>query len=176
MIVLSVNKHSLNVCLKKYAILMQLYVEVWGGEFFFEEIREASKSKPNLKKKTYQARVMMVALFYPVLARGKLSVSPQDCVFVVWAGIFIVGDSTYKFLIFVYFIMFLFSKNSECNVWYVSGLRGALGIALALGLTSLSIMPQSVSNEILVQVVGCVTLTLLFNATTAKAVLSYLGI
>ncbi len=52
MIVLSVNKHSLNVCLKKYAILMQLYVEVWGGEFFFEEIREASKSKPNLKKKT----------------------------------------------------------------------------------------------------------------------------
>ena len=65
-----------------------------------------------------QARVVMVALFYPVLARGKLSVSPQDCVFVVWAGIYC---WRFKYIFFIYvcfIIMFVFSKYEayECNM------------------------------------------------------------
>lgn len=86
-------------------------------------------------------RVIMVVLFYPILSRGKLTVTVHDSIFIVWAG-----------------------------------LRGALGIALALGLTSLQVINASTSNEMLVHVVGCVSLTLLINASFAKTLLSYLGL
>lgn len=54
-------------------------------------------------------------------------------------------------------------------VW--GGLRGALGIALALIVQSSDILPTEQSSKIFIYVAGIVAMTLILNATTAKWVL-----
>lgn len=65
-------------------------------------------------------------------------------------------------------------KDSIFITW--AGLRGALGIALALQLSGSSLLDSRTQSQILVLVCGIVAITLLVNATFAKALLKYLGL
>lgn len=89
-------------------------------------------------------RGVMILVLYPIISRGKLQVTVNDSVFMVWGG-----------------------------------LRGALGIALAIQVqgtvsTSNSTVSAEVGSQLFIMVVGCATLTLLVNAPTAKYLLRYL--
>jgi NhaP-type Na+/H+ or K+/H+ antiporter len=66
-------------------------------------------------------------------------------------------------------------KNYPQAMWW-GALRGAIGLALALIVESTEAIPQTIRNEFLFLTAGIVTMTLLINATTMKAVANYLGL
>ena len=66
-------------------------------------------------------------------------------------------------------------KNHPQAMWW-GALRGAIGLALALIVESSPVIPQEIRNEFLFLTAGIVTMTLLINATTMKAVANKLGL
>lgn len=66
-------------------------------------------------------------------------------------------------------------KNHPQAMWW-GALRGAIGLALALIVESSPALPETVRNEFLFLTAGIVTMTLLINATTMKAVAQRLGL
>jgi Na+:H+ antiporter len=66
-------------------------------------------------------------------------------------------------------------KNHPQAMWW-GALRGAIGLALALIVESSPYLPQEVRDEFLFLTAGIVTMTLLINATTMKAVAAKLGL
>lgn len=66
-------------------------------------------------------------------------------------------------------------KNHPQAMWW-GALRGAIGLALALIVESSPAIPQVIRDEFLFLTAGIVTLTLLINATTMKAVANKLGL
>ncbi|MCB9224001.1 MAG: sodium:proton antiporter [Crocinitomicaceae bacterium] len=66
-------------------------------------------------------------------------------------------------------------KNHPQAMWW-GALRGAIGLALALIVESTPSIPQEIRNQFLFLTAGIVTLTLLINATTMKAVAKKLGL
>lgn len=66
-------------------------------------------------------------------------------------------------------------KNHPQAMWW-GALRGAIGLALALIVESNKDIPEEVRNQFLFLTAGIVTLTLLVNATTMKAVAKKLGL
>ena len=62
----------------------------------------------------------------------------------------------------------------RCFFMQWSGLRGALAIALVLNLSAGSTFQSKVQQEIFIQVIGVVALTLLVNGTTSKVLLERL--
>ncbi|HON19605.1 MAG TPA: cation:proton antiporter, partial [Salinivirgaceae bacterium] len=66
------------------------------------------------------------------------------------------------------------NKNDAIVLWW-GGLRGAVGLALALIVATNSKVPENVGNQILFFTAGIVLLTSFINATTTKAVVSLLG-
>ncbi len=66
------------------------------------------------------------------------------------------------------------SKNDAIVLWW-GGLRGAVGLALALIVASHEQIPIEVRNQILFLTAGIVILTSLINATTTKALVNLLG-
>jgi len=67
------------------------------------------------------------------------------------------------------------TKKDAVIVWY-GGLRGAIGLALALIVAGAEIIPLEIRNEFLFLTSGIVVLTLLVNATTIKFLVAWLGI
>jgi len=67
------------------------------------------------------------------------------------------------------------SKKDAVVVWY-GGLRGAIGLALALIVAGAEAIPLGIRNEFLFLSSGIVVLTLLINATTIKFLVNWLGI
>jgi NhaP-type Na+/H+ or K+/H+ antiporter len=65
-------------------------------------------------------------------------------------------------------------KDSIILVW--GGLRGAIGLALALIVVSEESIPHEVRDQILSLTAGIVMLTSLINATTIKPIINWLGI
>src|SRR5690606_35056442 len=65
--------------------------------------------------------------------------------------------------------------NHPQAMWW-GALRGAIGLALALIVESSPMIPQEVRDEFLFLTAGIVTMTLLINATTMKAVAQKLGL
>lgn len=57
-----------------------------------------------------------------------------------------------------------------------AGLRGAVGLSLALMVTSTPEVPRYIQDVILLHVAGIALLTLLVNATTTGAVVRKLGL
>lgn len=66
-------------------------------------------------------------------------------------------------------------KNHPQAMWW-GALRGAIGLALALIVESSPVIPEHIRNEFLFLTAGIVTMTLLINATTMKAVANKLGL
>jgi NhaP-type Na+/H+ or K+/H+ antiporter/CRP-like cAMP-binding protein len=66
------------------------------------------------------------------------------------------------------------SKNDAIVLWW-GGLRGAVGLALALIVASQEEIPLDIRNQILFLTAGIVILTSLINATTTKTVVRLLG-
>ena len=66
-------------------------------------------------------------------------------------------------------------KNHPQAMWW-GALRGAIGLALALIVESSPAIPQVIRDEFLFLTAGIVTMTLLINATTMKAVANKLGL
>lgn len=67
------------------------------------------------------------------------------------------------------------SKPYAIVVWW-GALRGAIGLALALIIAGEPSIPQAIRDDFLFLTAGIVTLTLMVNAVTMKAVVSSLGI
>ncbi len=67
------------------------------------------------------------------------------------------------------------SKKDSYILWW-GALRGAVGLALALIVAGESKIDGDIRNQFLFYTAGIVTLTLLVNATTIKAMLNYLGL
>jgi len=65
-------------------------------------------------------------------------------------------------------------KDSKVLWW--GALRGAIGLALALIVESSPYIDQTIREQFLFLTAGIVTMTLLINATTMKAVANYLGL
>jgi NhaP-type Na+/H+ or K+/H+ antiporter len=65
-------------------------------------------------------------------------------------------------------------KESIILTW--GGLRGAIGLALALIVVSEESIPHEVRDQILALTAGIVMLTSLINATTVKPIISWLGL
>lgn len=66
-------------------------------------------------------------------------------------------------------------KKDAIIVWY-GGLRGAVGLALALIVAGESLIPVEIRGEFLFMTAGLVILTLLVNATTIKPIVNKLGL
>ncbi|NLJ06072.1 MAG: cyclic nucleotide-binding domain-containing protein [Sphingobacteriales bacterium] len=66
------------------------------------------------------------------------------------------------------------NRNEGIILWY-GGLRGAVGLALALVVAGEPKIPEEIRHQFLFYIAGIVTLTLLINATTVKAVVHALG-
>ena len=66
-------------------------------------------------------------------------------------------------------------KNHPQAMWW-GALRGAIGLALALIVEGSPAIPESIRSEFLFLTAGIVTMTLLINATTMKAVANKLGL
>lgn len=86
-------------------------------------------------------RMIMVALFYPFMARSGYGISKREAVILTWGG-----------------------------------LRGALGLTLALMVSYTVSIPETIRGHILFLTAGIVTLTLLINATTMRWLLNKLGL
>ena len=67
------------------------------------------------------------------------------------------------------------SKKDSYVLWW-GALRGAVGLALALIVAGESRIDAAIRNQFLFYTAGIVTLTLLINATTIKALLNMLGL
>jgi NhaP-type Na+/H+ or K+/H+ antiporter/CRP-like cAMP-binding protein len=67
------------------------------------------------------------------------------------------------------------SKKDSYVLWW-GALRGAVGLALALIVAGESRIDPAIRNQFLFYTAGIVTLTLLINATTIKALLNLLGL
>jgi Na+:H+ antiporter len=67
------------------------------------------------------------------------------------------------------------SKKNAYVLWW-GALRGAIGLALALIVAGESKIDGTIRDQFLFYTAGIVTMTLLINATTIKALLSYLGL
>jgi len=67
------------------------------------------------------------------------------------------------------------SKKNAYILWW-GALRGAIGLALALIVAGESKIDATIRDQFLFYTAGIVTLTLLVNATTIKALLSFLGL
>ncbi|MBK9192964.1 MAG: sodium:proton antiporter [Crocinitomicaceae bacterium] len=65
-------------------------------------------------------------------------------------------------------------NHPQVMIW--GALRGAIGLALALIVESTPAIPEQVREQFLFLTAGIVTMTLLINATTMKAVANYLGL
>ncbi|MCB0401724.1 MAG: cation:proton antiporter [Flavobacteriales bacterium] len=67
------------------------------------------------------------------------------------------------------------NKKDAVILWY-GALRGAIGLALALIVAGTSEIDSEIRHQFLFFTAGIVTLTLLINATTIKALVNYLGL
>lgn len=86
-------------------------------------------------------RMLMIAIFYPIMKRSGYGLSKREAVILCWGG-----------------------------------LRGALGLTLALMVSYTLPIPESVRQQILFLTAGIVTLTLTVNATTIGWFLNKLGL
>lgn len=86
-------------------------------------------------------RVLMVALFYPLMKRSGYGLSVREAVILSWGG-----------------------------------LRGALGLTLALMVSYTLPIPEPIRRQVLFLTAGIVTLTLTINATTIGWLLKKLGL
>ncbi len=66
--------------------------------------------------------------------------------------------------------------KKDAMVLVYGGLRGAVGLALALYIAGEEAIPEEIRNQFLFYIAGIVALTLLVNATTIKFVINKLGL
>lgn len=95
---------------------------------------------------------------------------------VIYVGIHVVRAVVIAVLFpFMKRIGYGLSKADAIVSWY-GGLRGAIGLALALIVANEPMIPQSIRDDFMFITAGIVTLTLLVNATTIKFLVNRLGI
>lgn len=120
----------------------------------------------------------LIFIIVGVVIAQKISFAPID--FLILSLIYISTLLIRAFVIFIFYplmrkIGYGVTAKDAAIVWW-GGLRGAIGLALALIVASeMSIMPQ-IRNEVLSLTAGIVILYSLVNATTIKALVDYLGL
>lgn len=111
-----------------------------------------------------------------IAVKVKFTVSDIIVLVILYAGIHIVRAIMIA-------ILYPLMKKSGYGInfkdsivaWY-GALRGAVGLALALIVSSLEVLPVEVRDQFLFLTAGIVVLTLLINATTVKIVVDKLGL
>lgn len=120
--------------------------------------------------------VLFIIVGLVIAQRPVFTVNDFIVLGIVYAGIHVAR-------IFAIGLLYPFLKKSgyginfkDAVVMWWGALRGALALALALIVAEEKSLPEEFRNQFLFIVAGVVTLTLLINATTAKALMNFLGI
>ena len=149
----------------------------------------AQKGRPHLKPQVnifmekfwglmaYIANTL-IFIIVGIIISSKVDITLIRCIFIVliYVGIILIR---YIMIYMLYPLLKTFGygislRESVILGW--GGLRGALGMSLALMVYSTESIPEEVREDILLMTAGIVTLTLCINATTSKFLLRKLGL
>lgn len=120
----------------------------------------------------------LIFIIVGIIISAKVDITLTRCIVValVYVGVILIR---YIMIYTLYPILRKFGygisiRESVILGW--GGLRGALGMSLALMVYSTDSIPENIREDILLMTAGIVTLTLCINATTSKLLLRKLGL
>ncbi len=120
----------------------------------------------------------LIFIMVGVVISNRIVFTPSDFLIL---GLFYVGIHIIRAIVIAIFYPIMkrlgygLPKKNAYILWW-GALRGAVGLALALIVAGEEMIPESIRNQFLFYTAGIVTLTLLVNATTIKALINILGI